>query len=370
MKIALLIESLGSGGAEKLIVDLATGLKERGHNVAVGIYHPKYFFSPILERAGIEIVEFKRNNKLSLVLRVRAWLKSLTPDIVQAYMTNSNAIAVLASIGKRHWKVVVTELSILDHNLKGNIRLKIIRQLYRSADWVLSNSYSNIYFIHQNVAFTKDKSSVIWNGVDLDKFSPSHSKKPRDTFRFLYVASMLQNKNAPRVIAALDLLRKNTQRPFMLRWIGNYNSNNPDISNTMRETLLRVENLGLNGVFTFVGNVEDVSIEMRSADALVLCSLTEGLPNVVCEGMASGLPIVASAVSDIPRMVEDCVNGFLCDPMDISSIVNAMQKCLELKENEWFQFSRTSRRMAEEMFNKKTFIDNYEKLYNYLLNTT
>jgi len=277
-----------------------------------------------------------------------------------------NAIAILSSIGKRNWKVVVTELSLLNHNSRGNIRLKMIRQLYRLADWIISNSYTNMNYIQENVNYTKAISSVVWNGVDLEEFNNSYPKKRVDTFRFLCVASMLQLKNAPRVVEALNILRKRIKRKFHFRWVGSYRSSVSDSFIAMRETMQRVKKFGLENEFTFVGNVDDVSVEMKNADSFVLCSLTEGLPNAICEGMASGLPIVASAVSDVPRMVEDGVNGFLCDPISANSIADALEKIISLDEKKLNLFGFESRQKAELMFSKERFIDTHENIFRKL----
>ena len=374
MRIACLIDSLGSGGAERQLTELATGLKDRGHDVSLCNYHSdlpaNLFYAPILEKSGVELVNMQLNSVVSKVTKIRSWLKSYRPDIVQAYMLSPSAIAVLTGIGQRKWKVVVSERIIHDYRQKANFRLRAVTQLYRGADWIVSNSHSNLLALLKYLPTLEKKSSVIWNSVDLEKFKLIPKKEVDETFHFICVATMSRRKNAPRLVEAFDLLRKGNKRHFVFRWIGQCNKDNQDDLETMRETMQRVESLGLQKIFTYAGESNSVEYEYRKADALVLVSLNEGLPNVICEGMASGLPIVASAVADIPQIVKEDVNGFLCDPMDVSSIANALQKCLELSENEWTQFSSASRHMAENMFSKKIHIDNYEKLYNYLLNTT
>lgn len=368
MRIALLIDSLASGGAQRQIVELATGMKERGHSISLGVYHRSDFFINPLEREEIKIIELKTKNKLGKVLKVRNWLKSFKPNIVQSYLTNPNAVAVLASLGERPWKVVVSERSTPDCQSDRRYYIRAKRQTYRFADWVITNSHSNMVILHKYLPILKGKSSVIWNGVDLDKFHPLFSEKPRDTFQFICVASVWRRKNVLRIIEAIDLLRKKKIRSFGFRWVGRFGAGDPDMKHPWEEPVQRIKSLGLNDIFTFTGESNNVQNELQSADALVLCSLYEGFPNAICEGMASGLPIVASKISDIPRIVEDGVNGFLCDPTDVSSITGALERCLALSKEDQAKFGNESRRRAEKMLSKEKFLNEYESLYNWLLN--
>ena len=66
----------------------------------------------------------------------------------------------------------------------------------------------------------------------------------------------------------------------------------------------------------FRGEVQNMASIYEEADLLVLTSDFEGTPNVILEAMASGLPVVATAVGGVPEIVEDCKTGFLIHPYD------------------------------------------------------
>ncbi|MBP7865784.1 MAG: glycosyltransferase family 4 protein [Acidobacteria bacterium] len=370
MRIACLIESLGSGGAERQMSELAAGLREKGHPVALCYYHGQEsvsdFYETRLKRSGVTVERLGVTGKLGRIRGARSWLNRVKPDVVQAYLPGSNAIAVLSGLGGRQWKVVVSERIDPDYGRRGNLRAKAITRLYRGADWIVANSHSILEALVTYMPAYRKKASVIWNCVDLDRFRPRENPKEPARFRFVCVASMNTRKNSRRLAEALALLKHRSPQPFDLRWVGRYNDQIPDQRNNMAETREIIERSGLGGEFTFAGEIENVESEYRQADAAVLVSTREGLPNTVCEGMASGLPIVAGAVADIPRIVQDGENGFLCDPWNVSDIARALERCLALSPEERARFGKASRRFAEEQFGRSGFIRNYESLYRSL----
>jgi glycosyltransferase involved in cell wall biosynthesis len=95
-------------------------------------------------------------------------------------------------------------------------------------------------------------------------------------------------------------------------------------------------NLGITSKVTFLGPVssDDAANLMRSADILVFPSTTgriqvEGLPNTILEGMASGLPIVATEICGVPEVIKDEITGILVDPDSITQFADALCKVLD-----------------------------------------
>ncbi len=86
--------------------------------------------------------------------------------------------------------------------------------------------------------------------------------------------------------------------------------------------------LGLSERVHFIGVREDVPAVLKLMDVLVLSSLSEGSPNVLLEGMAAGVPVVAMRVGGVPEVVEDGVSGLLVDPGDAPALSNAVLRLL------------------------------------------
>jgi glycosyltransferase involved in cell wall biosynthesis len=78
----------------------------------------------------------------------------------------------------------------------------------------------------------------------------------------------------------------------------------------------------------FLGYRDDIPQLMRISDTLVLPSLSEGVPNVIMEAAASGLPIIATNVGGVSQLISEGENGLLVKPKDIESLVNAMDRLI------------------------------------------
>lgn len=119
--------------------------------------------------------------------------------------------------------------------------------------------------------------------------------------------------------------------------MGLYNERIPDQRDNMAQTRDIIERAGLGDVFTFAGEIENVESEYHQADAVVLVSTREGLPNTVCEGMASGLPIVAGKVADIPGLSVKAKTASFATPLSVSD-ARALEKCLSLSFEDRVRF--------------------------------
>jgi glycosyltransferase involved in cell wall biosynthesis len=94
-----------------------------------------------------------------------------------------------------------------------------------------------------------------------------------------------------------------------------------------------------------------------------LPSLFEGYPNVICEAMSCGLPVLCSDVCDNLDLIKDGINGFLFNPRSIESIVNAIFKYSQLSIEEIEYIRKSNRKYAIETFNKNDFILKYSILF-------
>ena len=92
----------------------------------------------------------------------------------------------------------------------------------------------------------------------------------------------------------------------------------------------RAGELGIADRITWLGKVphDDVGWVMSAGDVFVLPSLSEGLPTVVCEAMACGLPVVATAVDGTPEIVDDPATGLLVQPKDPVGLAAALARVM------------------------------------------
>ena len=93
-----------------------------------------------------------------------------------------------------------------------------------------------------------------------------------------------------------------------------------------------------------------------------LPSIYEGFPNVLCEAMSCGLPVVCSNVCDNPLIAEDGVNGILFNPNDTEEMAHSIERMILLPQSEKERMSTINREKAIKMFSKDAFIAKYKRL--------
>lgn len=92
LRIAILVDALNSGGAQRQAVMLAKALKGRGHEVAVCVYTPGRFYAPELRRDRIELVELFPRYRWQKITQVYQWLRAWQPQVLQAYILKNDAL--------------------------------------------------------------------------------------------------------------------------------------------------------------------------------------------------------------------------------------------------------------------------------------
>ena len=156
------------------------------------------------------------------------------------------------------------------------------------------------------------KISVVPNGVDVLKFHPSSAVRTCDDLvRVGFVGRLVANKGPQYLIeAASRIVHDFPNVRFQVAGLG------PMLPMLQR----KVQQLGVKDVFRFFGRVPSMVEFMQSCDILVRPSVTDGMPLSILEGMACGLPTVASRVGGTPEILEDAYSGYLVKPKDVDQL--------------------------------------------------
>jgi glycosyltransferase involved in cell wall biosynthesis len=352
MKIVMLVESLGCGGAERQVCTLAGDFKRRGHQVCVATYASGDFYLPSLERDGIEHRFLGGRGKVSWALNVRRFLRTHGQDVVLAFLQGPSAYAELASLPTRTWGLVVSERSAGVTGWSG-----VKARLHMLADYMVVNSHSARMAIERNAPHLRSKLATIYNAVCVEVPNLGLQAPAESCQISLVVAARLdRNKNAKGLLMALHVLKVSHPSPRLcVDWHGNQKAE-PEV---LREVQGGITHLGLEGTFRVHPPADNIHDLMSQADAVMLPSFYEGLPNAVCEGMALGKPILMSAVCDAGYLVKEGVNGFLFDPHSPESIADAIGRFAKLSREERTSMGRASRVRAEVLFDVNTVVEHY-----------
>lgn len=201
--------------------------------------------------------------------------------------------------------------------------------------------------------------SVIPNGVDLNRFRPSARRHQRrdGKIRCVAVARLVERKGIGDLIQAVATLEPGTVELEIL-------GSGPD------EQLLKdlASRLGVRRHVIFAGSVGrgEIPGHYRDADIFTLASWEEAFGNVFAEAMASGLPIVGSAVGGIPELVEHGKNGYLVPPRDPRALAAAIRLLADNPELR-AEMGRRNRAQAEANLSWARVTTRYLSTYNGVL---
>jgi glycosyltransferase involved in cell wall biosynthesis len=342
---------------------LAVGLKERGHQVRFLVYHPDDHFLSILEEADIPCQMVRPCSHIHRLLAVRQIFHNGWQDVVLAFLEGPCLYAELSKILGGGWGLVAGE-RLADPRIKNGTG-RWLRHFHRFADAVVCNSHSNRLMLEAGFPFLRNKVATIYNTIDLQLFHPA-LPVPADSgnssfqpCRIVVAASYQEKKNMMGVAKALLQIKKSSfNQRVVIDWFGAIPADN--------RAFLQVERFiaenGLVSSFRLHPSTKGIEKEYESASAVGLFSFFEGIPNVVCEGMACGKPILMSNVCDAGSLVRDGKNGFLCDPRSPESMANALRRLAALSDHERKQMGLESRGMSEELFSRSVVIDRYESI--------
>jgi sugar transferase (PEP-CTERM/EpsH1 system associated) len=315
-----------------------------------------------LRESGVPVFPLVRNGKRPrlqvphLLQRIRA----IRPAIVHS--RNWGAIeAVFAASIVRGCGVIHSE-----HGLEAQtepFRRRVIRRgAFELSDQVFTVSNQLREFHSSASGFPSSRITVIHNGVDTDRFRPrpEHRAELRhrfgihpEEFCFGLVARLDQVKNIPLLLSALKRFAVHGQRWRLL-----IAGDGPeyDTLHTMVETS-DVLRLGVG----MLGELRDVRDFLNAVDAFVLPSLFEGTSNSLLEAMASGLPVIASAVGGNTELVGP-ESGLLFPPQD----VDALSQCLATLQSNVdlrMRLAEGARSTVERHFSITAMVSSYERLY-------
>jgi glycosyltransferase involved in cell wall biosynthesis len=136
---------------------------------------------------------------------------------------------------------------------------------------------------------------------------------------------------------------------------------NPEYAEELRQEVFR---LRLNGRVSFVEEVPQVELanQMRRSRVFVLPTYSEGLPRVVFEAMATGVPVIATAVSGIPEIIQNEITGFLVPPGDEEALAERLRWVLKHPQ-EAKAMGHRAREFARSFFSPEVYLAGYRRLF-------
>lgn len=355
MSIILFIDNLGPGGAQRQLVGLAVMLKKKGYDVRVCCYQDRPFYSSIIIDNDVpyEIIPNSDNHKKRIYVVPRFLIKN-KPDWVIAYLETPSLLSCVAKIFGGRFHLIVSERNT---NQTITYKDKIRFFLFRFADFVVPNSFSQGEFISKNYPDLGQKVKIITNFVDLRKFT-AINKKRRHIPLIIVVATIWASKNTKNLIKAVSIL-KQRGRTVKIDWYGLIEAKKEEVKVYQKECFDLIKKLKVDKYINLLEKTNRIDEKYKEADYFCLPSFYEGTPNVICEAMASGCPVICSDVCDNSRYVKEGLNGFLFNPQSPEDMAGKIEKALSISDDMYEKYCINSRNLAEKMLSEEKFINSY-----------
>lgn len=341
--VPLIAEGLFSfriGGSERVGIDLALEFKRRGYSVVCFAFHDSD--GPLrleLERGGIRCLDMNYG-KFPGPLR---WFRyqwhlwrMLRRERIRALHVHHHGALVLCGLPARLAgiaKVVMTEHGLQALQERPRAR-KLTAQFARYATAITVVEPAQAAYFHTELGVATDKLFCISNGVRLRARSEQAVLGMRRTlgippaqFTFFYVGRLNEVKDLGTLLEAFAGLPDDVRGRARLFMVGE-GSERPMLE-------ARRAALALDDKVVFLGARDDVQDLLMAADAFVMSSKSEGLPMVLLEAMAAGVPCVATAVGGIPLLFGDD-RGLLVkaqDPVELAAAMATIARSRELRDS-------------------------------------
>lgn len=354
MKILLIIENIGSGGAERQMCGLAASLTQRGYSCRLISYERRQFYESYLQEHGVDykFVPFLLN-KRTRVFRLVSYLWHYKPSVVISFNESVNITTCLARLFYP-CKLIVSERN---NQFKLSAADKIRFNLYRLASFIVPNSTSQGEFIKSNYKNLISKIYPIINFVDINKFHPKVDWSNNENIKIVTTARYTEQKNC---LLYLEVVKraKSMNLPIKFEWYGSFTAN-PEYFKLFIE---RYNSLNISDILSVYDQTSDIVEVYKKADVFCLPSLYEGYPNVIIEAMSCKLPIICSNVFENPYIIKDGINGFLFDPRNVDDIIRVLVKITSLSKEERKQIGELNREQCININSIDKFTDNWINL--------
>lgn len=364
-KIVIVVSNLEYGGAQRQIVELANNLDPNTfelHIVSLSDFIPLADDLTIPSR-NIHIIKKYWKYDLTVLVRLALKLRSLGASLVHGFLYDAEIAARVAGFlsgtptvlgSERNCNYLIKKNQMFFYNL--------------TKDWQhasVANSHAGAEFNQRMLGYGRSHYRVVHNGVNTQRFRPGDGGALRkklgiseDVIVVGLFGSFKEQKNHRLFFrVASDLVQKNDVCQFML--VGDQLYDGMHGSDQYKAELDKlIDELGIRGKCLFVGNQIRVEEYYRACDLTVLPSLHEGMPNVVLESLASGVPVIATDVSDNHLLIRDRKVGLLVpsdDPVRLRVAMSTLIEDADLRRLygrnavQWIREHFSAQIMAEKM---------------------
>ncbi len=360
LRILHVITDLDVGGAESMLAALVTSREPSGLEHIVVSLLPNGALAPQLRKAGVTTSEFNFKSLLAPLelARLAKLIRNLSPDAIQGWMYHGNLAASLALTlaGRRSqtalaWGIRCSDMDLTHYAFQLRVVVHAGAVLSKHPDILTANSEAGMAS-HLQLGYAPRRHLVVPNGIDVDRFQPDPAARQAtreslglapNAFVLAHVARVDPMKDHQTFLTAMSLLPD-----IHALLIGAGTTDLHDQARVMR-----------------LGRRSDIPQLLAASDAIISSSVSEGFSNALAEGMASGLPAIATDVGDARLIVGD--TGYVVPPGNPRALADAILKLKTEAPERRAARSAAARSRIVDNFSLAVAVSRYTSLYRDLV---
>jgi len=377
MKILHIITSLDTGGAEKMLFKLLSGMDRQRFESRVICLIP---FGPVekqitnlginVKTLGLKRGRISPGGLVKLVKLIKEW----QPEVIQTWLYHADLLgyfaAKLCGINNLIWNIRCTKMDLEKYSRITTWTVKACGFFSNYPVFILSNSdMAKDHHIHA-YGYNSKKFLIILNGFDLSLFKPDKEagrkiRQELDISENTICSGLIgrydPQKDHQSFIKAAQIVKHKFPDMVYIMAGREVNQNNMEIKALIKEMKMEKH-------FRLLGERTDIPDIMNAMD--FYCSASafgEGFPNVVGEAMACGLPCVVTDVGQSADVIND--TGFVVPPRQVEALAQGMIKLASLSERDRKNLGQQARKRVEKKYSLGKIVNQYEELYSTVVNS-
>jgi glycosyltransferase involved in cell wall biosynthesis len=359
LRIAMMLESDGPGGAEYVLIQLSEELRRRGHTIIpIGPDKGLGWLDRVLREQGFETEKFslRRPVDFGCLRGIVRTLRRRQAEIVHAHEFTTAVYGAAAA------RIVGIPYVITMHGAQTVLnawrRRVALAWAFKGSRATVGVSDDTSTYMERTLKLRPGIVTTVRNGIPVRHGSGERVRAElgltAGELLLLSVGNLVPRKGHRVLLEALKPLA-GTEVPLWRLAIAGRGK--------QKEPLQQLSNeLGIADRVHLLGHRDDIPDLLAACDVFVMPSLWEGLPLAILEAMFAGKPVIASAISGIPEAIESGVQGLLVPAGDPAALTAALREVLA-DSTRRAAFGAAGRRRAEAEFTIGHMTDAYERLY-------
>ncbi len=366
-KILYIHHTFRDQSPQSLLLEVAKRLNRKKYEIFACCLREGGLYEKKLDDIGVKVTNFRMRSIFDfwIIFKIIKFIKKYKIDIVSTTLFPADVYGRISAklagvpviLSTRHHY----ELSKQERNYKLFSWLDTLTMVFSTKIIAVSETVRN--YIIQWHRISPTKVVTLYNGIDIEKYESNNNgndlmnefnlDKNRLTIGF--IGRLVEVKGLDYLLdAAAEIIKKKKEVQFLIVGDGHLKGMLQNKAN----------DLGISKYIIFTGFRRNVHEVLGVIDILVIPSLSEALPTVILEAMASGKPVVSTNVGGVPEIVIDGETGILVPPRDPESLARAILALLQLPEKRLIMMRENGKRRVKEIFAIERMVERYEEFYD------